>query len=72
LRGGVVSVDRVLQNICKTVSPLIAGLVLSLRSTEIVFFVLGAIALVWVTSVLILHTSGYLQREKSLTSDIAA
>jgi MFS family permease len=72
LRGGVVSVDRVLQNICKTVSPLIAGLILSLRSTEIVFYVLGAIALVWVTSALVLHTGGYLQRDKDLKTDIAA
>ena len=72
LRGGVVSADRALQNIGKTVSPLIAGLIMSLRSTEIVFYVLGAIALVWVTSVMVLHAGGYLQRDKSLTPDIAA
>ena len=66
LRGGVVSVDRVLQNICKTVSPLIAGLILSLSTVETVFIVLGAIALVWVISVLVLHTWGFLQPDKSL------
>lgn len=61
LRGGVVSVDRVLQNICKTVSPLIAGFILYLSKVEMIFPVLGAITLVWVIGVLVLHIWGYLR-----------
>jgi sugar phosphate permease len=61
LRGGVVSVDRVLQSICKTVSPLIAGLILAASNVETVFLILGAIALVWVLGVLILQMRGYLR-----------
>ena len=45
LRGGVVSADRALQNLSKTVSPLISGLLLSLNRVESVFLVLGAVAL---------------------------
>ncbi len=60
LRGGVVSVDRVLQSICKTVSPLISGLILAVSNVEMVFLILGAIALVWVLSVLMLQMRGYL------------
>ncbi len=60
LRGGVVSVDRVLQSICKTVSPLISGLILAVSNVETVFLILGAIALVWVSSVLMLQMQGYL------------
>jgi len=71
LRGGVVSADRVLQNICKTVSPLIAGLILSLSKVEMVFPILGAIALVWVISVFVLNIWGYLQPGKELTPDMA-
>jgi len=67
LRGGVVSADRVLQNFSKTVSPLISGLLLSLNSVESVFLVLGAVALVWVTAVFLLQTSGYLNYDISLT-----
>lgn len=61
LRGGVVSVDRVLQNMCKTVSPLIAGVILSLSKVDMVFIVLAAMALVWVIIVLVLHAGGHLQ-----------
>ena len=61
LRGGVVSADRVLQNISKTISPLIAGLILALSNVEVVFRALGAIALVWVLSVLVLQMRGHLQ-----------
>ncbi|MFC1815207.1 MFS transporter, partial [Thermodesulfobacteriota bacterium] len=71
LRGGVVSVDRVLQNIGKTVAPLLAGLTLSLSSVETVFRILGAIALVWVIGALALNAWGYLQQDKTLTPDTA-
>jgi len=71
LRGGVVSVDRVLQNICKTVSPLIAGFILALSRVEMVFPVLGSIALVWVIGALALNIWGYLQPDKELTPKTA-
>ncbi len=61
LRGGVVSVDRVLQSVCKTVSPLIAGLILAASSVEAVFLILGAIALLWVLCVLMLQMRGDLR-----------
>lgn len=61
LRGGVVSADRVLQNISKTISPPIAGLILVLSNVEVVFRTLSAIALVWVVGMLVLQIRGYLQ-----------
>lgn len=66
LRGGVVSVDRVLQSVFKTISPLIAGLILTFSNVEMVFLTLGTIALVWVLGVLILQMRGYLQPAQTL------
>jgi len=65
LRGGVVSADRVIQNISKTVSPPIAGLVFGLSNVQGVFLVLAAVALVWVLSVLVLQMQGRLQIAQS-------
>ena len=61
LRGGMVSADRILMNISKTISPLFAGLVLGLSNVEGVFRTLGAIALIWVVSVVVLLMRGYLR-----------
>ena len=61
VRGGVVSADRVLQNISKTVSPPIAGAILALSNVGGVFLTLGAVALVWVVSVLFLQMQGRLR-----------
>ena len=61
LRGGVVSADRVLQTISKTISPPIAGLILALSSVEAVFVTLGAIVLMWVLGTLLLQMRGYLK-----------
>lgn len=68
LRGGVVSADRVLQNLMKTVSPLIAGLLLTLNSVANVFFFLGAVALAWVLAAAVLQALGHLQYEKGLAA----
>jgi MFS transporter, ACDE family, multidrug resistance protein len=61
LRGGVVSTDRVLENTCQTLSPIIAGLILALSNVEMVFYTLGILALIWVVVVLGLRRRGYLQ-----------
>ncbi len=61
LRGGVVSADRVLAAISRTVSPPIAGLILALGNAEVLFRTLGAIALVWVAIASVLQMRGYLQ-----------
>ncbi len=60
LRGGVVSTDRIMENICQTFSPVIAGLILALSNVEMVFSVLGVVSLIWVVTVLVLQTQGYL------------
>ena len=61
LRGGVVSADRVLENSCQTVSPVVAGLILALSNVETVFYTLGVISLIWVLAVLVLQLRGDLQ-----------
>ena len=61
LRGGLVSADRLFQNLAKSASPLIAGLILMASNVQTVFRSLGAIALVWVVVVVVLQTRGYLQ-----------
>lgn len=61
LRGGVVSTDRVLENTCQTISPIIAGLILALSNVEMVFYTLGILSLIWVVAVLGLQRQGYLQ-----------
>jgi len=60
LRGGVVSADRVLQTVSKTVSPPIAGLILTLSNVEAVFIALGVITLIWVFGALVLQMRGRL------------
>jgi MFS transporter, ACDE family, multidrug resistance protein len=62
LRGGLVSVDRVLQTIAKTVAPPIAGVILTVGSIQIVFFTLGAIVLAWVISASFLQMRGFFRQ----------
>ena len=61
LRGGIVSADRLLQSLSKTVSPPIAGLILTLSNLETVFLALAAIVLVWVSGAWLLRMRGYLK-----------
>jgi MFS family permease len=69
LRGGVVSIDRILQNVFKTASPPITGLILAFSNVELVFRTLGVIAVVWVISVLFLKIRGYLRGAQHYAAD---
>lgn len=48
LRGGVISVDRVIQQIAKSVAPALMGLLLLVAELEAVFWLLGAFGLIGV------------------------
>jgi ACDE family multidrug resistance protein len=65
LRGGVVSADRVLENTCQTLAPLVAGLILSVSNVEMVFYTLGVVSLIWVVIVVALRMRGYLLLTKT-------
>jgi hypothetical protein len=56
MRGGVISVDRVIQQIAKSLSPTAIGLLLLIADIEVVFWslcgmsIVGALALAWMDS----------------------